>query len=471
MSTGTTGAGGHRGHGRLALFAFGDFAFNLYWQSAMLYLLFYYTEALHLSLRAAAACYAIASVWDGIANLLVGVVMDRYAQPERFRPILIFGSVPLGAAFTLAYVPPPVAGTWMIAWVIAGHLLFRTAYALVNIPYLAMSARISVNSADRAFVAAGRMLSGTLAAIIVAVGTVPLGRAVSGGEGASAYGLAALCFAVVGSGLLLVVGLTYRDAGTIPQSERIASVPRAMIAALGNRAFVMLCAASIAMTIAVTVLDKSVLYYFKYVEGNQTAGQQTLGWMMAISAGAIPFWMMMSRRAGIRSIWLIAVGACAGCIAIFVLGELRSVTSVRLFLVAIQGSIVGLHFAYWALLPDTIEYGQRQTGIRAEAAHFGLAALIQRVAIGIGTLMVGLNLGADGLHHASAGDPGYRLLLAFVPLSFFVLTGLLVLAIPLRRGSHALILAELAEEQQTRAISGRMESSGDPESHGKRKMA
>jgi len=31
---------------RLTLFAFGDFAFNLYWQSAMLFLLFYYTDAL-----------------------------------------------------------------------------------------------------------------------------------------------------------------------------------------------------------------------------------------------------------------------------------------------------------------------------------------------------------------------------------------------------------------------------------------
>jgi len=33
---------------RLLLFAFGDFAFNLYWQSIMLFLLFYYTEALGL---------------------------------------------------------------------------------------------------------------------------------------------------------------------------------------------------------------------------------------------------------------------------------------------------------------------------------------------------------------------------------------------------------------------------------------
>ena len=40
---------------RLLAYAGGDFAFNLYWQSVMLYLLFYYTEAVHLPLPAAAA--------------------------------------------------------------------------------------------------------------------------------------------------------------------------------------------------------------------------------------------------------------------------------------------------------------------------------------------------------------------------------------------------------------------------------
>jgi GPH family glycoside/pentoside/hexuronide:cation symporter len=39
---------------RLALFAFGDFAFNLFWQSIMLFLLFYYTDALEIPIGVAA---------------------------------------------------------------------------------------------------------------------------------------------------------------------------------------------------------------------------------------------------------------------------------------------------------------------------------------------------------------------------------------------------------------------------------
>ena len=78
---------------RLSLFAFGDFAFNLYWQSVMLFLLFYYTDAMKLPIAVAATVYAIASVWDGIANFVVGVVIDRRHASFRYGPLLVAGAI------------------------------------------------------------------------------------------------------------------------------------------------------------------------------------------------------------------------------------------------------------------------------------------------------------------------------------------------------------------------------------------
>ena len=73
---------------RLLLFAFGDFAFNLYWQSVMLFLLFYYTDALELPMRVAATAYMIASVWDGIASFIVGVLVDRRRSARGYGVVL-----------------------------------------------------------------------------------------------------------------------------------------------------------------------------------------------------------------------------------------------------------------------------------------------------------------------------------------------------------------------------------------------
>ena len=427
---------------RLALFAAGDFAFNLYWQSVMLYLLFYYTEAIHLPIAVASICYAVASAWDGIVSLAVGVLADRYAKPEQFRRALTFGALPLGLSFIFAYLPPPMAGLGGLIWVIGGHLLFRSAYALVNVPYLAMSARISLDSRERALVAGGRMLCGTIAAVIVALGTVPLGRWLTGSDGPSAYAASAAAFAVLATVLLVLVGATYRD-GAIPAALPSSSIGRSIMLALRNRAFLTLSAAVMAMIVAVTVLDKSVLYYFKYALGDEHAGQLALGWMMAVSGLAIPAWMLVSRYVGIRGTWFAGVLACIACLLVFVMGGLQQPLTVQVYLVAIQGSTVGLHYAFWALLPDTVEWGQRQTGVRSEAVLYGMAALLQRLAIGAGTLLVGYGLGREGLHHSAAGDAAYRMVLAVIPLGFLTLAGLLMLANPLRRGSHDRIVAEL----------------------------
>src|SRR5207302_1464151 len=114
---------------RLLLFAFGDFAFNLYWQSIMLFLLFYYTDALLLPIGVAATTYMVASIWDGVANFIAGILVDRKHDRIRYGPLLIAGAVPLSLAFVLAYSPPAWSGAAAVVSVFAAHLLFRTAYA------------------------------------------------------------------------------------------------------------------------------------------------------------------------------------------------------------------------------------------------------------------------------------------------------------------------------------------------------
>src|SRR6476619_1512723 len=197
---------------RLLLFAFGDFAFNLFWQSIMLFLLFYYTDALGLPIGVAATTYMVASIWDGIANFAAGILVDRKHDRFRYGPLLVVGAVPLGLTFVLTYLPPIVSGGWAVASVFVAHLLFRTAYAAVNVPYLAMTARVSADPGDRAFVAGMRMLFGTAAAVTVALSTAPVGRWLTGSSAAQAYFGAAILFALVGAAILAMVGGTYCEA-------------------------------------------------------------------------------------------------------------------------------------------------------------------------------------------------------------------------------------------------------------------
>ena len=425
----------------LTLFAFGDFAFNLYWQSIMLFLLFYYTDALNLPIGVAATTYMVASVWDGIANFAAGVLVDRGHDRFRYGALIVAGAVPLGLTFVLTYMPPLATGGWVIAWVLAAHLLFRTAYAGVNVPYLAMSARISADAGDRAFVAGARMLFGTAAVVTVALATVPVGHWLTGSGAAEAYFGAAMLFAAVGAAILILVGATYRE-GAAAHRPMPASLPVALASLAGNRAFVALNIAIMAAIVAMTVLSKSVLYYFKYVLEVPHAGEVALAWMGLAGGVAIPLWMLLGRFVGLRALWLVAVAAGMAGLLVFVAVQLDSVAAMQAFLIGMQVVAVGIYFVFWAMLPNTIEYGERATGLHVEGIVFGVAALLQRIAIGIATAILGWSFASAGyvanVRQTAGTLTSIRLTVALVPLAFLALSCLAMLWNPLgRRSSQA----------------------------------
>jgi len=331
---------------RLLLFAFGDFAFNLFWQSIMLFLLFYYTDALGLPIGVAATTYMVASIWDGIANFAAGILVDRKHDRFRYGPLLVVGAVPLGLTFVLTYLPPIVSGGWAVASVFVAHLLFRTAYAAVNVPYLAMTARVSADPGDRAFVAGMRMLFGTAAAVTVALSTVPVGRWLTGSGAAQAYFGAAVLFAGIGTAILALVGATYREAAAPhrPQPRDVKDMVRSLAR---NRSFVALNAAMMAMIVAITVLGKSVLYYFKYLLNDPEA-----------------------RRDG-------HVTVCACALALVPLA-LTAVRNVPPFLMLALPAVAAL---MPAAVPDAASAVSQRRRPRLNAALAGAAAAIAAIAV------------------------------------------------------------------------------------------
>jgi sugar (glycoside-pentoside-hexuronide) transporter len=421
---------------RLLLFAFGDFAFNLFWQSIMLFLLFYYTDAVGLPIGVAATTYMVASVWDGIANFTTGVLVDRKHDRFRYGPLLVAGAVPLGLTFVLTYMPPIAKGGWAVTTVFSAHLLFRTAYAGVNVPYLAMTARVSADPGDRAFVAGMRMLFGTTAAVVVALTTVPVGRWLTGSSTAQAYFGAAMLFAIVGAVILVLVGVTYREAA-VPHRPQPRDVGQVILSLARNRSFVALNAAMMAMIVAITILSKSVLYYFKYLLGDPEAGRLALASMGLVSGIAIPLWMLLGRTVGLRALWLIAAGLGMAGLVAFSAVRFDGARTMQLFLIGMQVMVVGLNFVFWAMLPNTIEYGEQATGLHVEGAVFGMAALLQRIAIGIATAILGWSFASGGyvanVRQSAEMLDRMRDTVAFAPLLFLALSCVAMAFNPLGR--------------------------------------
>ena len=190
------------------------------------------------------------------------------------------------------------------------------------------------------------------------------GRWLTGSTASQAYFGAAVLFALIGAAILILVGATYRETAPI-ERPMPRSVRDALASLARNRAFVALSAAMMAMIVAITVLNKSVLYYFKYLLNDPEAVSLRLASMGIVSGIAIPV-DAARPSVGLRAIWLL--GRRAGDCRTDALRSRRRASGPgwTAFLIALQVMIVGLNFVFWAMLPNTIEYGERETGVHVE---------------------------------------------------------------------------------------------------------
>jgi len=433
--------------GRKLGFAVGDYACNLYWQSVSIFLLFYYTDAVGLPAATAGLIYMIASIFDGAIDPLMGVLADRTrTRWGRYRPYLLLGAIPLGLAFVLLYYRPPFEGLVLAGWMLVAHLIFRVAYTTLSIPYTSLNARITESSAERSTLAGMRMMFATLAGFTVTLLTQPLAK-LGHGDPAGGFTVAAAVFALVATAIFPLVFLAVRE-----PPEREDAPPPLLVrehwkAVLGNRAFWVVMAGIGLAVVCSTALGKSVLYYFKYYLHDEAAARTALAINAAAGLLIIPAWIAVTKRVGKRAAWLISTGWGVAGLAFFALTDIRSPGLMIGFLVYMQVAGLGAAMTFWSMLPDTVEYGQWRTGLRAESFIFGLGQFFLKVALGLGAGLFGWALSAVGYVPNRAQTPetlaGLKTIMVVLPMIGTAGAGLAMLFYPLRRGDHERIVREL----------------------------
>lgn len=402
------------------VYGLGDFACNIYWQSVSLFLLFYYTDRLGLAPVTAGLIFLVASVWDGLIDPLIGLMADRVrAKLGGYRLFLLFGGPLLGLSFVGLYYRPPFEGVALAAFVLLTHLIFRTFYALVNVPYGALTARITTDPARRAHLSGFRMFFGALAAALVPLVTLPLAGAFGGGT--QGFLLTALGFAAVASIMFPLVFIVTREpampaAGPVRFKVLLSRL-------LCNAAFWRLNLGAMAFAISGTVLTKSVLYHFKYRFGEEQAGAEALAATGLAGLAVVPLWMLAARFIGRKGVWIAASAVGLTGLGLFALWPEPGIRTTMALLVGIHAGFLGLFFAFWSLLPDTLDSAQT----RADGFAFGVAGMISKMSMGVGAGLFGLIMSLAG-YRANEAQSETTLTVLKALMWGFPMIGLLVCA-------------------------------------------
>ncbi len=420
----------------ILLFASGDFAFNLYWQSINLYLLFFYIDVLALPPATAGLVFMVGALWDGVADLLTGVFAERTGVS--YARMIGWLTVPLGTGFVWAFW----GGMTSVGGLIAAQVLFRSFYAATNVPYAAWTGRLSAHSATRTMLTGLRMTFGAAAAAAVAMGLPALAR-LTASSPVLGYPRAAAMLAGLATPILLLMAWRVPEPRRPAQQTRRAEAPK-LAALLRNRAFMLLNIAAAAGGAAAALLVQSAPYYFRYVAHDPGRGAQALAAMGVASALALPLWTALATRIGARAAWLAATAlALASLAAAFVLGHTTAdptlSTVVPIVLAAI--AFAGINLTAWSLLPDSLDWGEIQGQPRVEALAFGAFAFLQKAALAGAGMAIGAVYASNGFNPGVTQTAGtiasIRWLMLAGPGILILASALAIAAHPLRRDTLA----------------------------------
>ncbi|MEP0391787.1 MAG: glycoside-pentoside-hexuronide (GPH):cation symporter [Erythrobacter sp.] len=430
----------------------GDLGLNIYWHSLSLILVFWYAEVVGLEPKVAGLIYAAGLFWDAISDPLVA----SFAAANRsrwgsYRPFILFGSFALGASFCLLFWKPPFEGVALLIALLGSGILFRTCYTIVAVPYSALSARITYDSNERAELSGVRMFFAFCGMLCVSSFFFPLSRLIGGDENsAEGFLLTAGLGAIVATSALLVCFFSTQEKSAVGKvSEKTNFSLRTFVDSfVRNDALRFLMLLLIINSAAGACLFIPMAFYLE-ANGQSFANKEVVltGFALSSLAGT-PFWTVVARMLGKKVCWSIAGGMMllsGGALLVF--GPIM-IEGIPVQILAYGFANPAFAVVIWALIPDTVEYGQYTYGRRDEGPVFGASMLAQKSASALTGLGVGYVLSGIGYDPALAIQTEYtaaRLeqFLAIAPPLLILVAGFVIWLLPLSRNVHARIVDEL----------------------------
>jgi Na+/melibiose symporter-like transporter len=480
----------------------GDAAANFVFMSMVLFQGAFYANDYGLSAGAAAAMLLWPRLWDAAFDPIMGVIADRTkTRWGRFRPWVLWTSLPWAVVMVLAYTTPH---GWsmgmMIAWAAITNTVLMTLYSMNNMPYSALGGVMTADPNERTKLNSYRFVAANIAQFIVGGLTLPLvAKFAQGHDRQHGWQMTMTIWAVLCFVLFLVTFFTTKE--RIQPVVETKSSPKqdfmdllknspwlalfiytgfhfAMLVYRGNAHFnyyhhyadkaamfdfvekLGLTSGAVAKSggfldwvgyvvhgTRETAADSNVADVFNSIVNMLGTGTTIL--FIILSAG-------LSQKFGRKNVALVCFSLAA--LNAFAMYLLPPTATLGMAVLAVTGSIVYAPTCaiMWAMYADAADYSEWQTGRRFTGMVFATIGFALKAGLAIGGaaflwVMVGLWDYDTKLQDAPNAIVGYRTSSSIMVGLFFVAIVIAVACCKLTKGLTLQVAAELAERRRKAA--------------------
>ena len=384
-------------------FGAGDLAQNLIYQTVSMYLLFFYTNVYGLDPAVAAIMFLIVRIVDVIWDPIVGAFVDKHNPPMgKYRSYLILGGIPL-TGFAILCFWNGFSGSLLYAYIT--YVGLSMCYTLVNVPYGALNASLTRDTAEITKLTSVRMFMANVGGLAVGMGIPIVIKLFDPSETGdmstsdSAWFSTMAIYGLVGLALLIFCFTQSRERVVMDSKEtENVKVTDLWMEFVHNRPLRILAFFFITAFGLMAISNSAGAYYMNY---NIHGSAAELSVFMGL--GSIPAFIFMPLIPAIKKMvgkkgmfYIFLATAIVGMGLLYAISMIETLREHMWMVYVAQfikstGIIVATGYM-WALVPEVISFGEYTHGRRISGIVNALTGIFYKAGMALGGVVPGLVL-------------------------------------------------------------------------------
>jgi len=439
----------------------GDLASGLMLNFFSFYLLYFFVDLGGLAPAAIGLMLLITKLFDAVTDPVMGAIADRTrTRWGRYRPYLLFASVPWGITMVLVFsAPAQLSDTGLLIWAYVTYTLCMLAFTATNVPYGGLLGVISPSSKQRSNVTGFRMFFSALGGILVGALGTTLVRELGGGDERMGLLLTISCIAAVSVFCVLVTFATTKE--RIPPAQNNGSLAGDLRVLVTTPAWIIVAVAAVLSVTSIAARAGTAPFFFKYVVGDDGTPvflffDRAALFLTALAMGQVAGVILGSilQKRFEKSHLLIVAGLLkAAMIVVFYLLPLDAVwpqTGVQFILGIGFGFLMVLAYSMFTDIAEVIDWKTKRqmTALVVAASVFGVKA-----GVGLGSFVPGMVLDWTGFvadaQQTQTALMGIQIAFALIPAAMLLPAGIAMFFYGINRDVLAQAEDELAARRTT----------------------
>jgi GPH family glycoside/pentoside/hexuronide:cation symporter len=380
----------------------------------------------------------------------------------KFRPFLLWFTIPFGILGTLAFTTPNFSATGRLIYAFITYNLLLTIYTIVNVPYSALMGVMTPDSNERTVLSSYRFFAAFFATLLVQLFALSMVDWFGNGNAAVGWQWTMTVLSTIAVILFFITFATTKER-VHPPREQKTPLKQDMVGLFTNKPWVLIAGATVFQLFYYGMRGGAVGYYFKYFVKSQEVpvfGMVSYGklWSAFLVTGTVTtiIGILLATRInklmGKSLTYSLALGVAGVASGAVYFLEPQNVVVMFILQIVTSFCMGPLAVLQWSIFTDVADFGEWTNGRRSTALIMAASLFALKFGLAVGSAALAWILGVYGYvadqEQTVEALTGIRMVTSIYPSIFALIGMVLMFFYPLSRARMAQIQSDLIERRK-----------------------